>query len=383
MPQLAQTSYTLMTMFDHNPVARKAPMTLVHAGEVAHWAVVLFGWIWMGEQGMLSGSPVVSGLLPVVVWWAVRLICRGSSWAFQCHSLMLGLLGLVTAMGAWIWGLMASRSLSQEWLLVLAVVWGAWIALIETRTRRSTFQLGKIAWHPVVAAALAIFAWQTSDAFSIAHLGAIVLLAVCSFLLYWNDRFNSERKQNCHGIRTSFQSLLVPSAMGLMMGSLWLNNAWCVAIDLQTDQMVMIHLSLMAGLPTLASYLILSTKFAYSFYALIFPVCLALLSLGAVALLGDGFAFEILAMLLPSLAWALHCSRPRFRNETVEIALPWLAKCLALLLGPALLLWVGILSPVQGPMATKFAFALLGALAFLKLLHLWWREQFLKTHLSG
>jgi hypothetical protein len=286
-------------------------------------------------------------------------------------------------MGVWIWGLMVSRSLSQEWLLLLAVVWGAWIALIETRTRRSTFQLGRIAWHPVVAAALAIFAWQTSDAFSIAHLGAIVLLAMCSFLLYLNDRFNSERKQNCHGIRTSFQSLFVPSAMGLMMGSLWLNNAWCVAMDLQTDQMVMIHLSLMAGLPTLASYLILSTKFAYSSYALIFPVCLALLSLGAVALLGDGFAFEVLAMLLPSLAWALHCSRPRFRNETVEIALPWLAKCLALLLGPALLLWVGILSPVQGPMATKFAFALLGTLAFLKLLHLWWRDQFLKTRLSG
>lgn len=383
MPQLAQTSYMLMTMFDHNVMARKAPTTLVHAGEVAHWAVVLLGWIWMGEQGMLSGWPVVSGLLPVVVWWAVRLLFRGSSWAFQCHPLMLGLLGLLTAMGVWIWGLIESRSLSQEWLLLLAVVWGAWIALIETRTQRSTFQLGKIAWHPVVAAAVVIFAWQISDVFSVTHLGAIVLLGMCALLLYGNDRFNSERKQNCHGIRTSVQSLLVPSAMGLMMGSLWLNNAWCVAMDLQTDQMVMIHLSLMAGLPTLMSYLILSTKFGASSYPLIFPVCLALLTLGAIALFGDGFNFEVLAMLLPSLAWALHCSRPRFRNETVEIDSPRLAKCLALLLGPALLLWVGILSPMQGPMATKLAFALLGTLAFLKLLHLWWREQFLKTHLSG
>ena len=383
MPQLAQTSYMPTTMFDRNAMARKAPTIWVHAGEVAHWALVLLGWIWLGEQGMLSGGPVVSGLLPLVVWWAVRLLCRGSSWAFQCHPWMLGFLGLLTAIGVWISGLTVSRSLSQEWLLVLAVVWGAWIALVETRTQRSTFQLGKIAWHPVVAAAMVIFAWQIFDAFSVTHLGAIVLLAMCALLLYVNDRFNSERKQNCHGIRTSFQSLLVPSAMGLMMGSLWLNNAWCVAMNLQTDQMVMIHLSLMAGLPTLVSYVILSTKFGTSSHPLIFPSCLALLTLGAIALLGDGFAYEVVAMLLPSLAWALHCSRPRFRNETVEIALPWLAKCLALLLGPALLLWVGILSPVQGPMATKFAFALLGALAFLKLLHVWWREQFLKTHLSG
>jgi hypothetical protein len=383
MRRLDLTNCMLLTMLKFSLIARKAPTALIHAGEVAHWSVVLLGWIWLGEQSMLSGWPVVSGLIPVVVWWTVRLLCRGSSWAFQCPPILFGLLGFLTTIGVWIWGLMASPSFSQAWLFGLALVWGTWIALIETRTQSSTFQLGKIAWHPLLAAALVISAWQMSDTSTVTHLGTILLLAICSFLLYSNDRFNANRKRHCHGMRTNFQSLLIPSSMGLMMGSLWLSNAWCAGMNLQTDQMVMIHLSLMAGLPTLMSYLIRATKLVNVIYQLSFPIGLGLLTLGAIAGLGEGLAYNVLAMLLPSLAWALHCSRPRFRNETFEIDSPLLAKCLALLLGPALLMWIGLLSQMQGPMAMKFAFALLGMLAFVKLLNLSWRQQILTVRVSS
>ena len=377
---MAATKCMLMTMSKFSPVTLNSSRALIHAAELAHWIVVLLGWIWMGEQSMLSGGPLVGGLLPVAMWWAVRLLCRGSSWAFQLPPFMFGLFGFMAVIGVWIWGLMTSTSSSLEWLMGLAVIWGVWLALIETRTQTSTFQLGKVAWHPVLAAALAISAWQLSDAGTVRHLGTIILLALCALFMYVNEQYNAKRKRNCLGFRTSFQSLLIPSSMGLMMGSLWLGNSWCVGMNLQTDQMVMIHLGLMAGLPTLMSYLIRSANLFTVTYQLLFPVSLALLSLGAIALLGDGLAYNVLAMLLPSMAWALHCSRPRIRNEAYEIASPRFTKFLALLLGPVLLIWVGLLSPMQGPMAIKFALALLGILALMKLLHLGWRHQYLDTH---
>jgi hypothetical protein len=46
---------------------------------------------------------------------------------------------------------------------------------------------------------------------------------------------------------------------------------------------------------------------------------------------------------------------------------------LALLLGPGLLGWVGLLSPWQGPLAMQSAFALLGVLAAVQMLYGVWR----------
>jgi hypothetical protein len=370
-------------MSETHVTAHNAPTTAwVHAGEVAQWVVVLMGWVWLGEQGMHVGWSMASGLLPVALWWAVRMLARGSAWGLGCAPWVFGLLGLFTASGIGLLGVMASHGVSHEWLLGLAVVWGLWSAGIETRSQSSTFQLGSVAWHPVLAAVLVIAAWQLPEANATAHLGTGVLLTLCAGCLYAQHRDHATRSLVCQGPCSNAQTLLAPSAMGLMMGSLWLGNAWCVGLGWQTTSMVIIHLSLMAGLPTVVAYVMRRTPLA----PLAFPhhtwSSLALLALGALALLGEGPIFGVLAMLLPSLAWALHCTRPRRQLAPSEILSPWLAKSLTLLLGPVLLVWVGLLSPTQGPWAIHSALALLGGLALLQLLHLWWRQQLLNMPLS-
>lgn len=381
MPQVAQTNCTGMPMSENPFTASKAPTAFIHAGEVAQWVVVLLGWVWLGEQGMHLGWSTASGLLPVALWWAVRMLCRGSGWAFRCPPWVFGLVGLLTASGVSLLGTLTNNAWAQEWLLGLAVVWGIWGALIETRSQSSTFQLGPVAWHPLLAAVLVVSGWQLQEAKPTAHLGAIILLALCALFLYAQDRFTSERKIVCHIARNGMQTLLAPSAMGLMMGSLWLSNAWCVGLGWQTEFMVVIHLSLMAGLPTLVAYVMRCAQLASFTYQHHILSSLALLALGALALLGEGPFYDVLAMLLPSLAWALHCTRPRFKHGSLDISSPWLARGLTLLLGPMLLVWVGVLSATQGPLAIHAAMGLLGMLALLQLLHLWWRHQFLHVHL--
>lgn len=354
----------------------------MHAGEVSQWVVVLLGWVWLGEQGTRVGWSLASGLLPVALWWAVRMLCRGCAWTFQCPPVLFGLAGLLTASGIFLVGQLPSTSDSNEWLLCVAVLWGIWSALIETRTQTSTFQVGPVAWHPVIAGVLVVIGWQLPDTHSVPHQGVILLLVISAVVLCTQEWFNTERKHRCHGVRTSVQRLLAPSAMGLMMGSLWLNNAWCVGMGWRTEQMVVIHLSLMAGLPTLLAYVIRSAKLRRIFDQRHAFLSLALLTLGAMSLWGDGPIYSVLTMLLPSLSWAIHCTRPRLKNETVEIASPWVAKCVALLLGPVLLTWVGTASQIHGPLAIQTALAFLGLMALSQLLHMGWNKQLMNTQLS-
>lgn len=380
MQRQAPTNCMDMPMFKSHHLAGQAPTTLTHAAEVAQWVVVLLGWVWLGEQGTLLGWSMASGLLPVALWWAVRLLCRASTWMFRCHSIVLAFAGLLTVSGVWVLGRLTSTFFSLTALLGLAMVWGAWSALIETRTQSSTFELGSVAWHPVIAAVMVMGGWQMLGTTSVPHLGVIILLTLCAGLLYANDRYEAQPKKTCLGVRTNIQTLLAPSAMGLMMGSLWLNNAWCIGLGWRTEQMVMTHLGLMAGLPALVACVIRATN-VQSVNQYHFHISLALLALGAMALMGDNPIYSVLAMLLPSLSWSLHCTRSRLKNETTGIGSPWLAKGLALLVGPLLLAWVGVLSPTQGPLAIQTALALLGTLALLQLMHLWWRQQNVNTHL--
>jgi hypothetical protein len=104
---------------------------------------------------------------------------------------------------------------------------------------------------------------------------------------------------------------------------------------------------------------------------------LVLLALGALMLFGDTPMQGLLAMLLPSLAWALHCARPRNGRDDLRWMPPWLTRTTACLLGPGLLLWVGALSPVVGPAAMQMAMGLLGALAAAQLLLQWRRPVLL------
>ena len=344
---------------------------LVHAGEVAQWTVVLLAWLWLGEQGMRLGWSLASGVLAVVLWWAARLLSRGSVWALTSSPVLMGLLGLLSAWGVWWPDFLSGHSAAHAGLLAVAVVWGVWCGLIETRSQSSTFALGRVAWHPLVAAALTYGAWRMPDGVSSAPVGVSALLALCAAVLHARDRFGARQPTVCRGVQSSLPLVLPTSAMGLMMGSLWLGNAWCAGLNLSLAWMATSHLVLMAGLPALVAGFMrwwVPDGDAHFHERLSF-ISLGFLILGPLMLLGDSAVHGALAMVLPSLAWAVHLGRHRLPLGSAVRWAPGVQRGLALLLGPGLLAWVGLLSPWQGPLAVQSAFALLGLLAAVQMLY--------------
>jgi len=360
----------VMRMSERTNPALTLPRAWAHAGEVSQWGVTLLAWLWLGEQGMRLGWGVASGVLAVVVWWTARLAVRGTAWAMQAEPLRVAVCGLLCAAGVWLPDALTRWGASHLGLLCLAAVWGVWSGALETRSRVSTFQLGKFAWHPLLAGIGVGLIWGLPK-MSAAPLWAVTLgLALAAMLLAARDRWSAEPVPVCAGPRGRVLVLLAPSAMGLMMGGLWLGHAWCVGWGWSTSQMVLGHLVLMAVLPTLVALAsrVLLVVWAPSALATRSWLIWVLLATGAGMLFGDTSVHGLLAMLLPSLAWALHCSRSRIGLNAAAPASPVLSRSLGLLLGPGLLLWVGIASPVQGPLAMQLALALLGSLAALQAL---------------
>jgi hypothetical protein len=202
-------------------------------------------------------------------------------------------------------------------------------------------------------------------------LGASVLLALCAAVLHARDRLGAGQAGVCKGGQASLPQVLPASAMGLMMGSLWLGNEWCAGLNLSLEWMATSHLVLMAGLPALVAGVMrwwMPVGHALAHERLSF-ISLGFLIMGPLMLLGDSAVHGALAMLLPSLAWAVHLGRHRMPLVSALRWPPSVHRGLALLLGPGLLAWVGFLSPWQGPMAVQSAFALLGVLATVQILH--------------
>jgi hypothetical protein len=350
---------------------------LTHAGEVAHWAVMLLGWLWLGEQGMRLGWSLASGVLAVALWWAVRIVCRGRSWTRQSRPLRMGLLGLLTAWGVWLPVWMPDTNMAHAALLALAVVWGVWGAEIETRSQTSTFRLSPLAWHPLLAAALVALVWALSDHTLGAPVGASVLLAVSAAVLHARERQGAGRVVPCKAIAVAHSQLLAPSAMGLMMGALWLGDAWCAGLGWSLEHMVWAHLGLMAVLPAGVALSLRWLPYRAGLSAHHAHIGAALMVLGALMLLGNSALHGLLAMGLPSLAWALHCARhgmaPVAQALGARVWPIWTLRWLALLLGPGFLLGVGVASLHWGPAAMQAALGALGGLAALWLLLSAWR----------
>lgn len=371
---VVRTNCTGTPMSEARTTPTVNPTVLAHAGEVAQWTVMLLGWLWLGEQGMRLGWSLASGVLAVALWWAVRIVCRGRYWTRQSRPLRVGLLGLLTAWGMWLPVWMPDTASAHAALLALAVVWGVWGAQIETRSQTSTFRLSPLAWHPLLAAALVAVVWSMSDHTLDAPVGQSALLAVCAALLHARERHSGRRTTPCKASAVTHSQLLAPSAMGLMMGALWLGDAWCAGLGWSPEQMVWAHLGLMAGLPAGVALVLrglpdgadLSTHHAH--------IGAALMVLGALMLLGNTALHGLLAMGLPSLAWALHCSRHGIGPVAQPLVAPvWTLRWLAVLLGPGFLLGVGVASPQWGPVAMQAALAALGGLAALWLVLSAWR----------
>jgi len=361
---------------------KESPRVLPHAGEVAHWAVMLLGWLWLGEQGMRLGWSVASGLLAVALWWAVRIVCRGRYWTRQSRPLLMGLLGLLTTWGVWLPIWMRDTATAHAALLFLSVVWGCWCALVETRSQTSTFRLSPLAWHPLLAAALVALVWSMADHTLGAPIGQSILLAVCAAVLHARERHSAGRAVPCKAIAVAHSQLLAPSAMGLMMGALWLGDAWCAGLGWSPEQMVWTHLGLMAGLPALVALSLRCLPNGANLSKHHAQIGAALMALGSLMLLGNTSVHGLLAMGLPSLAWALHCSRhgmaPVAQALGARVWPTWALRWLSLLLGPVFLLGVGVASPHWGPAAMQAALAALGGLAALWLVLSAWRAPVLQ-----
>jgi len=386
MPRKAATRFIAMPPSDPKPFisgAHGGPAWLLHAGEVAQWLVQLLGWLWLGQQGMLRGWSMAGGVMAVAVWWALRVACRGQNWALRCPSALVGALGGATALGVLFIESAPVSNAGPVSVVLLAAAWGVWCALIETRAKGGRALLGGWAWQPVVAAgllgaALCLGMAAPKEIFAL-------MLGGCAAVLYRRDLEPGLRARVCKSALGGWPNLLAPSSMGLMMGTMWLGGDWCMGTGWPQGYNVAAHVALMAGgPPVLAGLLAYFAQrglvraveqhgaAAYDYASLLFTAAAAMLWLAG------GNAHGGWAMALSSLAWALHCVRPR--GAGAHLASHWglWAKDLqlrtgpmrrgALLLGPVLLLWVGGASAQLGPQALQLALGLLGALAALLLL---------------
>jgi hypothetical protein len=354
---------------------------LAHAGEVAQWTAQLLGWLWLGQQGMHLGWSLASGVMAVAVWWALRVLCRGSGWAFRSSSAVVGVFGVLTALGVCLPGVLGAGLWAHVSLLVVAAVWGVWGALIETRSQVSTFQSGRLPWQPMLAAGLLGAGWlglssavatqavaaELGLGDALASAGVSLCLALCAALLYLRDRRPALRARACRSEGLTLTSLLAPSSMGLMMGTLWLGHDWCRGVNWTVGQVVIAHVALMVSLPALVGgLLIVGQQVApwdiWSTDRQDFA-SLSLVALGGLMWLGRTQPYGILAMLMPSLAWALHCNRSRAASGVGSQISRLTQRGLALALGPALLVWVGMASPAIGPLAMQSVLAWLGMVA--------------------
>lgn len=363
MQQAALTNCMAMPMSKALSAKLYAHDALAHAGEVAHWTLLLLGWLWLGEQGSRLGWSVASGVVAVTLWWTARLLCRGQAWVFRCPPLLIGLGGLLTALGVALTSQLPDQTAAHLILLMVALLWGVWSAMVETRSQVSTFEMGPLAWHPLLAAALVALLLYLPESAHIKPLTVSVLLMLCAVVLWMRDQRTFRRVAVCRGPQAHIESLLAPSAMGLMMGSLWLDNTWCAGLGWRIDVMVAFHLALMAGLPVMVAGFLRSRGAVSVSPHVHAQGVLVLLLGGALALLGSTVWHAVLAIVLPSLAWALHCCRPRQFQATASLLSPWIGRSLALFLGPLLLLWVGAASSVDGPWPLRAAMLLFGILA--------------------
>lgn len=104
-------------------LARHALPVLRHTDALAAW--VLLGWLGMRLDGSFA-----SGVLPMVVWWAVRSGCEGRGSAFHMSgvaALSIGMLALGT--------LASGQAMVPASMLLLAAAaaWGFWSASIPSR----------------------------------------------------------------------------------------------------------------------------------------------------------------------------------------------------------------------------------------------------------
>ncbi len=330
---------------------------------LARWTALLMGWVWLGAQGQRLSWSLASGVLAVALWWTLRLILARQPWHAATARRTRLALGVFTAAGAGIVARADSGGPASFWMLMaLTSLWAAWsVALDATAVNTTRCQRPWAGWPPVLAALISWAVLSVPDSHPFAGLPISLVLLGAALLA---SATGPERRAMPRRRPTPLTatSTLPQTAMGLMMGSLWLGSAWCASAGWSTQTVVGLHLLLMAVLPGLVRLDFIPRQVS-PLASRALPQMLVLL--GALLLVsGQQLAHGLVGMLLLALAWALPALPAALTSQTER----WPVSRWAPLSGPPLLVAVGVWSPYMGPQALALAYGMLGALALVTLL---------------
>lgn len=342
---------TKLTQLFPKPVARA----------LARWIVLLLGWVWLGAQGQRLGWAFASGVVPVALWWATRLLLAQAPILQRLSRQRLPrqylprstacVLGLLTSLGTLLISVFPQSGLGA--LMLVALLWAAWLAVLETQAVTSQCSRRWVGWPPLLAAGLCALATAAPLSATIATAAVPLLLLLAT----WLGR-DVPRPVSGFSNFSSHPAAVIPAtAMGLMMGTLWLGSAWCSAAGWSNAHIVVLHLTFMSVLPGLTQLELLPKRLPQHM-ALCMPLILVIAA-SAALLAGTQAIHGLIGMALLSLAWAMHAGRYVQAQRA-----NWYGAALG---GPALLLLVGWLSPLLGPQALQWAYGLLGGLALIAL----------------
>lgn len=317
------------------------------------------GWVWLGQQGQRLSWSLASGVGAVALWWALRLVLAqrppGQTTSSRHTALAMG---LVTAGGAVWLHQAAPGSLAELGSLALAMVWAVWASALESHALRSPrCQRPWTGWPPLAAALLTWFAASVPGPMA----GAVLLGAAA---LAWAAGGSAIR--NVHQatpVRAKVVTLPA-TAMGWMMGTLWLSQSWCASAGWSSHTVVGLHLALMAMMPALVRLSALPNAMPPLAHQLV-PLMLVALG-GGLLWSGQALANGLVGMLLLALAWALPSRMARSTPNSVGI---WTT-----LAGPLLLLAIGHWSTPLGPAALAWAYGALGTVAGALVMQTLWRK---------
>ena len=334
------------------------------------WLALWMGWLAMGQLGSVMAWSWFSGLAGVVAWWC-WLQWAPPRWyprhlASQWLWLLLAVLGMAAVM-------LAGRHQALGWLgWALAIAgWAQTLLGLQQRHASkapiaSTAPGWPRAWLPWMAApamafGVAAVAADPSDWQRLWPLAAVMLLGVA-----WPSQGHAPHQRGQSPlINASPVPAMAQATTLLMMGSLPLMSAWCLANGQSVLTVTAVHLWAMAWACHLAQTLLAHSPRLplRTWHGL---GNLLLVNAALVAWLGSALWQMALVMGLLAAASAVWQASTAHALSNLAMTAPssplerWLH-----VLPPLGLLWLGHMAPTHGPQALSWALAGLAVLALL------------------